>query len=97
MGEGVIILIVLEIVENGNIVLIVFDVLGVVEVMLFVDGNFVLNVVMFKFGLFSVLCSVLMCIWLVMMQNVVVIVKMEDGFFQMVKVNVKVIIGGCGG
>lgn len=97
IGEGAVTITAPEIAENGNTVPVGVSAPGAVEITVYADGNPVPNVATFKFGPMSASRSASTRIRLAKTQNVVAVAKMEDGSFQMAKVEVKVTIGGCGG
>ena len=86
-----------EIAENGNTVPIEVSAPGAVAIAIYADGNTVPNVATVSFGPLSASRTASTRIRLAKTQNVVAVAQMEDGSFQMAKVNVKVTIGGCGG
>jgi sulfur-oxidizing protein SoxY len=97
IGEGAVTVSAPEIAENGNTVPIDVSAPGASEITIYADGNPVPGVATFKFGPLAGSRSASTRIRLATTQNVVAVAKMEDGSFQMAKVNVKVTIGGCGG
>jgi sulfur-oxidizing protein SoxY len=96
-GAGDVVISAPEIAENGNTVPIEVSAPGAVAIAIYADGNPVPNVATVSFGPLSASRTASTRIRLAKTQNVVAVAQMEDGSFQMAKVNVKVTIGGCGG
>ncbi len=93
-----------EIAENGNTVPLGFSVESpmtkdnyVKRVMVVADGNPRSGVATFHFSPASGVAEASTRIRLAQTQNIIAVVEMSDGSFYMVKRQVKVTIGGCGG
>ena len=102
--EGKITLDLPEIAENGNTVPLGFSVESpmtkdnyVKSVMVVADGNPRSGVATFHFSPASGVAKASTRMRLSQTQNVIAVAEMSDGSFYMVKRQVKVTIGGCGG
>ena len=97
MAEGGVTLNAPEIAENGNTVPISIDAPGATEVMIMAPKNPTPVICTFKFGPLAASRKAATRVRLAGTQEVSAIAKMADGSFKMVKVAVKVTVGGCGG
>ena len=97
VAEGGIELTAPEIAENGNTVPVSVVAPGAVSIMLLATGNPTPAVATFNFGPMAGARSGATRIRLAKTQDVVAVVKMEDGSFRKAGATVKVTIGGCGG
>ena len=96
IAQGAVILRAPEIAEDGNAVPIEVSAPGAKSITLYAEGNPLPNVATFSFGPLNASRSASTRIRLAQTQDIVAVATMDDGSYQMAKVNVKVTVGGCG-
>lgn len=97
IGEGGVTLGAPEIAENGNTVPIQVSADGAAAIMVVASRNPNPGVVTFEFSALAGERAASTRIRLAKTQDVIAVARMEDGSFTMVKREIKVTIGGCGG